>query len=132
MNLQMEITTLNGQLKREPDSRYAVSLWYVPGGCDYVNARVIVGFWSEDDEVNARAFHEKYNCHETMADFCDLHDEKRKTMFKPKLCVSCGQTVNYNYGSQMWVSDAQQELGQYCWVDFVKGSQLHKVSPESN
>lgn len=127
MQLSTEICELNGTLLRKSDSRYAVSLWYVPGGCDYANARVIVGFWPEDQKENAEAFNKKYDDFGTMASLIDLKDPKAEGIFKLAKCKHCSETVSYNFLTEQWMSDKVDHLKQYCWVDPVKGSQLHEV-----
>lgn len=49
-------------------------------------------------------------------------------MFK---CKHCGAEVNRDNHGQQWVSD-RHVLPQYCWVDPVKGSQLHAPDVPAN
>lgn len=127
MYLATEILELKGTLVRKSDSRYAVNLWYIPGGCDYVNARAIVGFWSEEHKAIAETFQQKYQYPGEMALMKDLEDPESQGSYRPMNCKHCFAVVNYNYVGQQWMSDKTGELEQYCWVDPVKGSQLHEV-----
>lgn len=122
-----EIINAGGQLSRKADSRYAVNLWYIPGGYDYVNARAISGFWSEPQKAEAEAFQKKYEFPGEMAVFVDLQDPRLENSFRSVPCKHCKVEVNYNSAYQQWVSDKTGELEQYCWVDPIKGSQLHEV-----
>lgn len=127
MHLATEICELKGTLVKKSDTRYAVSVWYIPGGCDYVNAQAIVGFWSEEEKANAEAFQNKYQHPPELAVLIDLAAPDAAGLFRPKNCAHCFASVNFNYASRQWVTDKTGELEQYCWVDPVKGSQLHEV-----
>ncbi len=127
MNLVTEIGTLHGSLSRQPDSRYAVNLWYIPGGYDYVNASVIVGFWPEELKAEAESFHNKYSGPGEMAVLTDLQDPNSKEAYKPQQCKHCKKEVNYNFAYKRWVSNEPALLQNYCWMDPIKGSQVHEV-----
>lgn len=43
-----------GSYDKKETSTWSVSLWHIPGGCDYVNAEARVFYF--DDEKSARAF----------------------------------------------------------------------------
>ena len=127
MHLATEICELKGSLVRKSDSRYAVSVWYIPGGCDYVNAVAVAGFWSEEEKANAEAFQKKHEHPPELANLVDLADPRLAGLFTPKNCKHCFASVNFNYATRKWMSDKTGQLDQYCWVDPVKGSQLHEV-----
>lgn len=127
MHLATEICELKGSLVRKAGTRYAVSLWYIPGGCDYVNARAIVGFWSEEHKPEAEAFQKKYEHPGEMAVLIDLDAPNTAGLFRPKNCKHCFKSVNYNYAFEKWVYEEHATLEQYCWVDPENGSQRHEV-----
>lgn len=39
---------------RTPTSAFVVSMWYIPGGCDYANAKQVIGFFEPSEENEAR------------------------------------------------------------------------------
>lgn len=126
MHLINEIISAGGDITRKPDSRYLVTLWYIPGGYDYANAKVVVGFWPEHLREAAEQFTKKYDYPGEMASMVDLQDPKAEHLFKPHPCKHCGKMVNYRSIDQ-WVSDGNDGTEQYCWIDPVKGSQRHEV-----
>jgi hypothetical protein len=42
------------QSPRTPTSAFVVSMWYIPGGCDYQNATTVTGFFEAEEEDDAR------------------------------------------------------------------------------
>jgi hypothetical protein len=128
MYLIKEISNLHGSLSRQSDSRYAVSVWYIPGGCDYANAYTVVGFWPEDLKSEAETFQKKYEDSCEMAVLVDLQRSKASKLFQPQQCKNCQEMVNFNFAFRRWESDKSFPLHQYCWVDPMKGSQRHVVS----
>lgn len=40
---------------REPTSKFVVSYWHIPGGCNYTDATVRIEFYDTEEEANDRA-----------------------------------------------------------------------------
>lgn len=115
MHLATEICELKGTLVKKSDTRYAVSVWYIPGGCEYDNAQTVVGFWSEEEKVNAEAFQKKYEYPPTLAVLIDLTEPDASGLFRPK-----------NSEDYFALAHKASEVQQHCWIDTVKGNQSSK------
>lgn len=53
MTISMDIICAGGTLKPQEDTRFHMTVWYIPGGWDYNNARVVSGYFSEEERVKA-------------------------------------------------------------------------------
>ncbi|MDU8350800.1 hypothetical protein RYA05_02710 [Pseudomonas syringae pv. actinidiae] len=54
-----------GESTQQPDSKWAVEFWYLPGGYDVANARACVVYFN--DEEMATYFESRYKNREEMA-----------------------------------------------------------------
>ena len=61
---------VEGYSERLPTSTHKVSLWYVPGGTEYTQAKVCEVFF--DNEEDAKAFQSRYQDPPEMADLIKL------------------------------------------------------------
>lgn len=59
MSIQAYALSLSGSRTQRPEDTHQVSLWYIPNGADYVNASVVVYFFSDAD--SAKTFEAKYS-----------------------------------------------------------------------
>lgn len=55
MCVMSRIEAAGGNLIRQPDSQWVISVWYIPSGYDYTNAKAVVGFFPNElyDVVSA-------------------------------------------------------------------------------
>lgn len=65
MSIYQDATELGGSVDKTPSSTHMVSLWYIPGGCDYSNAEIREIFF--DNAESAERFHKLYDCLPEMA-----------------------------------------------------------------
>lgn len=63
-----------GESTRQPDSKWAVEFWHLPGGYDVVNAQACIAYFN--DEELATHFENRYKNREEMAFKYKLPDEK--------------------------------------------------------
>ncbi len=75
----MDIKTLGGTFEPTETSKYLVSLWYVPGGADYHDARVIAAFF--EDEASAKKLEQDYLMPPEMA-HCSQFDQEARERWK--------------------------------------------------
>lgn len=67
--------SLEGSLERTEKTTHYVSLWYIPGGYDYVNAKVVTVFF--EDESSATIFTKKWENGQEMATLGLIEDYDR-------------------------------------------------------
>lgn len=65
MSMFEEAAEHGGYVDKTPASTHMVSLWYIPGGCDYSNAEVREIFFDNAD--GAERFQKLYDCLPEMA-----------------------------------------------------------------
>lgn len=70
-----EIIAAGGTLEPTPETKFWVTSWHIPGGSDYDHARVVSGFFA--DEETARRLTHKYDMPPEMAS-CVAFDERAK------------------------------------------------------
>ncbi len=68
MSIFKDITECGGSQTPNSETKFYVSLWYIPGGCDYNNARVVKGYFAEEEKANE--FANKYIAPPEMAMVC--------------------------------------------------------------
>lgn len=83
MNLYCE--ELGGTRKRQPTSRFVVSRWYVPGGCEYDKAVLVNIFF--DTEANANKYAQQYEMPPEIATLVTiaLHTDIRNRVLRESL-----------------------------------------------
>jgi len=59
------IDAFAGEKTRQPDSKWAVEYWYLPGGYDVLNAKSLVAYFSSEEV--ATWFESRYKNREEMA-----------------------------------------------------------------
>lgn len=67
-----------GESTQQPDSKWAVEFWYLPGGYDVTNAKSCIAFFN--DEEQATWFEARYKHREEMAFKYALEKVKKKTI----------------------------------------------------
>jgi hypothetical protein len=65
MCIYQDATELGGYFDKKSSSTHMVSLWHIPGGCDYNNAEVREIFF--DNAESAERFQKMYDCLPEMA-----------------------------------------------------------------
>jgi hypothetical protein len=65
MSIFQDAEERGGYVDKTSTSTHMVSLWYIPGGCDYSNAEVREFFF--DNAYNAELFQKLYDCLPEMA-----------------------------------------------------------------
>ena len=70
-----DVDPAKGTAQRQPDSTHVVSMWHIPGGCDYSNAYPINVFFSDEDA--ARMLFNRYNCCPEMAMLLTIEEHDR-------------------------------------------------------
>ena len=60
------VVACGASLERQPDTVAVTTHWHIPGGCDYHNAYVVIGYWS--DMEAAQAFAKRNDMPPEMAD----------------------------------------------------------------
>ena len=61
----LNMENLEGSLERTARTTHYVSMWYIPGGCDYTNAKPAVLFFNKEE--TAKAFAAKWSAHPELA-----------------------------------------------------------------
>ena len=62
MSVRSRIEAAGGSLIRQPDSQWVISVWYIPGGYDYTNAKAVVGFFPNELYDVVSALEEEWDC----------------------------------------------------------------------
>jgi len=71
----LNMWSLEGSLERTEKTTHYVSLWYIPGGCAYSNAKPCVVFF--EDEGAAKVFERKWSSPPEMAMIGTIEDYDR-------------------------------------------------------
>lgn len=79
MSMFAEATAAGASQERDATHKFVVSLWYIPGSCDYVNARVCKFFFV--DREPAEEFSRRWSNPPEMADCYDLSDPRVNEIF---------------------------------------------------
>lgn len=74
----LNMDNVEGSLERQTNSTHYVSMWYIPGGWDYVNAKSVVLFFS--NENLATAFTKKWEAAPEYAEVGPISDYDRIRM----------------------------------------------------
>ena len=82
MSVRSRIEAAGGSLIRQPDSKWVISVWYIPGGYDYTNAKAVVGFFPNELYDVVSALEEEWDCMPEMASVMDLRDPKVDAAFQ--------------------------------------------------